>query len=91
MEMLADRAYAELRERGVLNTEGEPRRLFGDYVKLRRAQLPYSMALGLTPAGRIAIKAGATDAALDLVSLMSGAAEPAADAAEPDEPEQESK
>lgn len=45
-------------------------RLLGDYLKLRRAQGFYSQQLGLTPAGRMAIRASGTNVALDIVGAM---------------------
>ena len=70
LEVLAPTVYLQLRDKGVLNGEGEGRRLLDDYRKLRSTQIALSRELGMTPAVRIAIKAGSTNAALDLVGLM---------------------
>jgi len=55
---------------GLLNAEGEPRRLLTDFRQLRQVQLSYERELGMTPAARMAIKASGTRAALDLVAMM---------------------
>src|SRR5690349_1125624 len=64
-EVLCTRIYAELRDKGFLNAEGEGRRLLDDYRKLRATQLAFSRELGLTPASRTAIRA---DEPVDLVA-----------------------
>jgi hypothetical protein len=70
LEILSDQAYAVLRTVGILNREGEPRRLLTDIRQLRQAQLAYARELGMTPAARMAIKANGTNAALDLAAAM---------------------
>ncbi len=75
--MLASRVYAELRERGVVNAEGEARRLLDDYRKLRQTQVALSRELGMTPAARMAINASGTRTALDLAAAMAKADEDA--------------
>jgi hypothetical protein len=70
LEILSDQAYAVLRTVGILNREGEPRRLLTDIRQLRQAQLAYARELGMTPAARMAIKANGTKAALDLAAAM---------------------
>jgi hypothetical protein len=54
---LASRVYAALRDQGVLNPEGEARRLLDDYRKLRQTQAIFTRELGMTPAARQALKA----------------------------------
>jgi hypothetical protein len=85
LEILAQTVYLALRERGVINEQGDARRLLDDYRKLRVAQIALSRELALTPASRIAIKAGKSESAVDLVALMS-----VPDAAETVEPESDS-
>jgi hypothetical protein len=75
LEILSDMVYEDLRQRGVLNEEGQACRLLDDYRKLRATQVILSRELGMTPAARMAIKAGNTNAALDIVSLMAGQTE----------------
>jgi phage terminase small subunit len=70
LEVLSQRCYADLRDRGLLNAEGEARRLLDDYRKLRNTQLSLASALGMTPAARIAIKAGSRKADFDLAAAM---------------------
>jgi hypothetical protein len=70
LEALASRVYAELRDKGVINSEGDARRLLDDYRKLRATQIVLSRELGMTPASRIALKADSTGAALDLVAQI---------------------
>jgi hypothetical protein len=70
MEYLCGQVYAALRVVGVLNQQGEARRLLHDYRQMRQAQAVYAAALGMTPAARMAIKASGTRAALDLAAAM---------------------
>lgn len=73
LEYLAGQVYAALRGLGVLNREGEARRLLDDYRKLRQTQVVLARELGMTPAARMAIKANGTKAALDLAAAMATA------------------
>jgi hypothetical protein len=73
LEYLAGQVYAALRGFGVLNREGEARRLLDDYRKLRQTQVVLARELGMTPAARMAIKANGTKAALDLAAAMATA------------------
>ena len=73
LEILAGQVYAALRGFGVLNREGEARRLLDDYRKLRQTQVVLARELGMTPAARMAIKANGTKAALDLAAAMATA------------------
>ncbi|MBV8772076.1 MAG: hypothetical protein JO166_07080 [Deltaproteobacteria bacterium] len=89
LEILSQRVYAELRERGVINSEGDARRLLDDYRKLRSTQIVLSRELAMTPAARIAIKAGKSESVVDLVGdlLLHAADAPAEkvdEAAKPD-------
>jgi hypothetical protein len=77
LEYLAGQVYAALRAMGVLNKEGEGRRLLDDYRKLRQTQAVLARELGMTPAARIAIKANGTKAAVDLVAAMAAGPEDA--------------
>ena len=70
LEILGAYAFSELVGAGLLNAEGEPRRLLTDYRQLRQVQLSYERDLGMTPAARMAMKANGTRAALDLVAAM---------------------
>jgi hypothetical protein len=70
LEILSSTVFAELKRGGVLNKDGEERRLLNDYRGLRQTQLSYERELGMTPAARLAIKADGTRAALDLVAAM---------------------
>ena len=78
LEVIASKVYAELREHGFTNGDGEPRKLLSEFRQLRQTQLAYERELGMTPASRMAMKASGTHAALDIASLM---------AQEPDEAE----
>jgi hypothetical protein len=90
LEVVSGQVYAALRLQGVVTREGEGRRLLDDYRKLRATQVVLSRELGMTPASRIAIKAGSTGAALDLVAAMARIEElPARETVEP-EPESSS-
>jgi len=68
LEILGAHAFSELLGAGLLNGEGEPRRLLSDFRQLRQVQLAYARELGMTPAARIAIKATGTRATLDLIT-----------------------
>ncbi len=70
LEILGASAFCELVDGGLLNAEGEPRRLLTDFRQLRQVQLSYAKELGMTPAARIAIKADGTRAAVDLAAAM---------------------
>jgi hypothetical protein len=76
LEVLSQRCYADLRDRGLLNAEGEARRLLDDYRKLRNTQLSLASALGMT------IKAGSRKADFDLAAAMAVDAEAAERAVE---------
>jgi hypothetical protein len=67
LELLASRAYAELRARTLANDEGRSRRLLDDYRRLVALSIVAARELGLSPAARMAIKANSANAALDLV------------------------
>jgi hypothetical protein len=79
LEILGANAFSELLGTGLLNAEGEPRRLLTDYRQLRQIQLSYERELGMTPAARIAIKASGTQAVFDLVAAMANPDETEAD------------
>jgi len=82
IEILAANVFAELTANGVMNAEGEPRRLLTELRQLRQVQLAYGQELGMTPAARMAIKANGTRAAIDLVAAMASVA---GDHADPNE------
>jgi len=67
LELLCDVTYAQLREKGVFNKEGEAKRLLGEYRKLVLAQGVIGAQLGLSPAARRALKDDpANPAAIDI-------------------------
>jgi phage terminase small subunit len=58
LEVLAQRVYMELRDQGVINRKGDPRRrLLDDYRRLRSTQIVLSRELGMTPIARQTLKA----------------------------------
>jgi hypothetical protein len=69
LEVLAEQVYAVLRFGGVVNREGDARRLLNDYRKLRATQAVWVNAIGATPAARAALKTAETGAVLDLESF----------------------
>jgi hypothetical protein len=75
LEVLSSRVYAELRDGGVINGEGEARRLLDDYRKLRQTQVTLSRELGMTPAARMAIKANGSRAPIDLAAALASEVE----------------
>lgn len=83
IEYLCGIVYARLIANGVVNNKGEARRLLTDYRQLRQTQMLYSDALGMNPASRIAIKADATSAAIDLAAAMAAPADSGDDRTEP--------
>jgi len=68
LEILADQAFSVLRAMGLVNGQGEPRRLLTDYRQIRTAQLGFANALGMTPSARQALKTSRDGAAFDLAS-----------------------
>jgi hypothetical protein len=52
LEILGASVFNELMSRGVVNDEGESRRLLDDYRRLRQTQLPYTRELGMSPRAR---------------------------------------
>jgi hypothetical protein len=70
MEYLSNQVYAALASMGVLNRQGEARRLLSEYRQLRATQVMLARELGLTPAARMAIRATGTRTALDLPGQM---------------------
>jgi hypothetical protein len=57
-EFLGDQVYAGLRADGVLNGQGESRRLLDDFRRLRLAQATLAAELGMSPGARTRLKAG---------------------------------
>jgi len=55
LEILTAQCYAGLRMMGVINGQGEARRLLEDCRKMRVVQLAYASALGLTACARAAL------------------------------------
>ena len=55
MELLAASAFADLATRGMTNSEGEPRKLLGEYRQLRATQSALSKELGLSPQSRASL------------------------------------
>jgi len=70
LEILAGEVCAALRSMGVLNAQGEARRLLDDYRKLRATQIALSRELGMSPASRMALRATGTKTAFDLAAQM---------------------
>lgn len=68
LEILSANAFAELNRRGILNEEGEPRRLLTDFRQLKQAQLAYERELGMTPVARATLKVKSAGEALDIVA-----------------------
>jgi phage terminase small subunit len=73
LEVLCNQVYAALRTAGVLTRTAdgqvEGRRLLDDYRRLRATQIALSRELGLTPAGRKALRVGKSDG-LDLAAIF---------------------
>jgi hypothetical protein len=74
MEFLAGQVYAALRGFGVLNNQGEVRRLFHDYRAMRQTQAVLSNQLGMTPLARASLKASTDSAAFDLAEPVTSRA-----------------
>jgi hypothetical protein len=70
MEYLSNQVYAALASMGVLNRQGEARRLLSEYRQLRATQVMLARELGMTPASRMAIKATGTHVPFDLSPEM---------------------
>lgn len=70
LEILSASVFTALTADGLLNADGEPRKLLTEFRQLRQSQLAYERELGMTPAARMAIKANGTRAAFDLAGTM---------------------
>ena len=70
LEVLANRVYAELRDRQLLTAKKSDRavRLLNDYRQLRATQAIYFRQLGMSPESRMQIKATGTRTAFDLAA-----------------------
>ena len=69
--LLQDKIVAELGERGIVQDNGEPRRLVGELRQTLQLGLSFASALGLTPQARAAL--GVSVAKMgDLAELMAG-------------------
>jgi hypothetical protein len=73
LELLSASVGYCLAQLGPVNDNGEPRRLLTEFRHLKLAQLAHERELGMTPAARIAIKANATSAAVDLAAQLAAA------------------
>jgi hypothetical protein len=91
LELLGAALMADFLENGALK-EGLPRPVIDKIIAIRRAQLTFASALGLTPAARQSIRASGTSAAVDLALAahrrgeVEGTDSPAADGETADEP-----
>jgi hypothetical protein len=70
MEYLSNQVYATLASMGVLNRQGEARRLLSEYRQLRATQVVLARELGMPPLSRATLKLNTTRSALDLPSAM---------------------
>lgn len=52
LSILAEVAYARLRDEGMATPSGEPKRLVAEFRALKAAELAYARELGLTPSAR---------------------------------------
>lgn len=67
LEQIGSAIYLELINNGIMGPDGKPRNDMLNHLRMyRTAQLAYENALGMTPAGRMSIKANGTSVALDL-------------------------
>jgi hypothetical protein len=74
LEFLALRVWRELDRQGILNSNGDTRRLLNDHRQLRATQNQLAAQLGMTPASRASIRAIANhDKEIDLVGAMAAA------------------
>ena len=73
LELLSASVGHCLAQLGPITDNGEPRRLLTEFRHLKLAQLAYERELGMTPAARMAIKANATSAAVDLAAQLATA------------------
>ncbi len=73
LELLSASVGYSLAQLGPITDNGEPRRLLTEFRHLKLAQLAYERELGMTPAARMAIKANATSAAVDLAAQLATA------------------
>jgi hypothetical protein len=64
LEYLADMVFLELKNNGLLNADGEARRLLGEFRKLIGNQLQIANALGMPASARAALGIGQEKAAI---------------------------
>lgn len=55
LEIIGASVFADLVMNGLTNSQGDPRRLLGEYRMLRQTQLAYERELGMTPAARASL------------------------------------
>jgi hypothetical protein len=91
LEVLSTRIYAELRERGLLNSTGEARRLVDTYRTLRHTQLGFARELGMTPAARIAMQANSRNVDVDIEAALGRMEKVGANPPEDTDTDQDSK
>jgi hypothetical protein len=70
LEILCGRAYAVLREVGIVGRDGSPLRLLSDYRLLRTCQLGFARELGMTPLARAQLKLRTDGSAFDLAAAL---------------------
>ncbi|MGD1027026.1 MAG: hypothetical protein ABR989_04690 [Candidatus Binatus soli] len=66
--IVTSQAFNNLMGEGILQKDGDPRRLLKDFRQLKLAQLRYEEALLMTPAARAAVLGGKDGAPIDLVA-----------------------
>jgi phage terminase small subunit len=70
LEVLSTRLYAELRERGLINSKGESRQLLNHDRTMRQTQLGFARELGMTPAARIAMQTNSRNMDVDIEAAL---------------------
>jgi hypothetical protein len=71
IEILASRAYMILSTVGLINRDGQPLRLLGDFRLLRQTQLSYANALAMTPSARAQLRLTEDNGSFDLAQIAS--------------------
>jgi hypothetical protein len=72
LEILGDHAFSILRTIGIIDRQGDPKRLLTDWRQLKLAQLAYAKELGMTPAAMKLLRANSGRAPFDLAAAMAG-------------------
>src|SRR4051812_36796781 len=73
LEVLGTEVFAKLQTAGIVNAEGEPRRLLDSHRQIRMAQLGIEKELGMTPKARAELRSSRAAIPAEVVNIGEGA------------------